>query len=342
VGDGEYRVVAVPDRPGIALVLARSTADTERTLSRLGVVLLIVGLAGMGAAAAIGWAIGRAGLRPVENLTSAAEYVAATDELTPIVVRGDDELARLTVSFNTMLAALQRSRDRQRQLVADAGHELRTPLTSLRTNLDLLAQSDRAPNGGLTAPERAELLADVRAQIEELSSAVSDLVELARDDAPEASAEPVDLAAVTENALDRVRRRASGLTFNVRLEPWIVQGDATALERAVTNLLDNAAKWSPTGGAVEVTLVGGVLTVSDEGPGIADEDLPYVFERFYRAADARRLPGSGLGLAIVRQAAERHGGTVTAGRSHRGGAMFVLTLPGRAQPIAHESATIMQ
>jgi two-component system sensor histidine kinase MprB len=310
-------------------------------LSRLGVVLLIVGLAGMGAAAAIGWAIGRAGLRPVENLTSAAEHVAATDELAPIEVHGDDELARLTVSFNTMLAALQRSRDRQRQLVADAGHELRTPLTSLRTNLDLLAQSDRAGEGGLTAAERAELLGDVRAQIEELSAAVSDLVELARDDAPDASAEPVDLAAVTENALDRVRRRASGLAFDVRLQPWIVHGDATALERAVTNLLDNAAKWSPAGGTVEVRLVGGELSVSDEGPGISDEDLPHVFERFYRATDARRLPGSGLGLAIVRQAAERHGGTVVAGRSDRGGARLVLTLPGQPQPTP-ETSPIMQ
>jgi two-component system sensor histidine kinase MprB len=337
VGGEQYRVVAVPDRPGVALVLARSTEDTEQTLSRLGVVLLVVGIAGMGAAAAIGWAIGRAGLRPIERLTSAAEHVAATDELTSIEVVGDDELARLTVSFNTMLEALAQSRNRQRQLVADAGHELRTPLTSLRTNLDLLAQSDRAPNGGLDPRERSELLADVRAQLEELSAAVADLVELARDDAPAASAEPVDLAAVTESAVARVRRRASDLTFDVELQPWVVDGDVTALERAVTNLLDNAAKWSPPDGTVQVRLTRGELTVCDEGPGISEEDLPHVFERFYRASDARKLPGSGLGLAIVRQAAERHGGTVTAGRSSAGGAMFVLKLPGQPFGVPEDS-----
>ncbi len=329
-----YRVVAVPDRPGITLVLARSMAETEGTLRSLGAVLLAVGLVGIAAAGAAGFAIGRAGLRPVERLTSAAEHVAATEELTPIEVAGEgtDELARLALSFNAMLAALGQSRARQRQLVADAGHELRTPLTSLRTNLDLLAQSYSSPTGPLPPADRDELLADVRAQLEELSVIVADLVELAREDAPAATAEAVDLASVVQRATERVRRRAPGLVFDVQVESWIVDGDSTALERAVTNLLDNAAKWSPPGGTVTARLAAGQLTVADQGPGISPEDVPHVFERFFRATDARHLPGSGLGLAIVLQVAERHGGTVTVGRAPGGGALLVLQIPG-AGPI---------
>lgn len=324
-----YRVVALPSAPGQALVLARSMEETTDTLNTLGLVLLVVGIAGIVVAAVSGLAIARAGLRPVEKLTEAAENIARTGTLTPIEVDRDDELGRLARSFNAMLAALERSRQRQKQLVADAGHELRTPLTSLRTNLDLLAQSERLGANGLAPAERLALLADVRAQIEELSELVADLVELAREEAPSAHAEEFDVAVVVERALERVRRRAPRLEFEVSLRSWLVVGDPEALERAVTNLLDNAAKWSPPAGRVQVRLDGGRLSVADQGPGIAEADLPYIFERFYRSADARKMPGSGLGLAIARQAVERHGGRIRAQRAPGGGALFVVELPGR-------------
>lgn len=329
VDGSTYRVVAVPIRPGLALVLAQSTAETDHELNRMALVMVIVGAGGIVLAATAGLAVARAGLKPVEQLTDATEHIARTEDLRPIPVRGTDELARLTTSFNTMLGALAQSRERQRQLIADAGHELRTPLTSLRTNLDLLAQLDRSGAAGISEADRAELLADVQAQLAELSSLVGDLVELARTDAPQGVAEWVDLSAVADHAVARARRRAPGVRFDVTTEPWLVWGDATLLERAAMNLLDNAAKWSPAQGTVTVGLREGVLQVADEGPGIAPEDLPHVFERFYRATDARGLPGSGLGLAIVRQAAQRHGGFVHAGTAERGGALLTMGIPGR-------------
>ena len=205
--EGRYRVVAVPTRDGgVALVLAQSLLPTERTLERLGLVLLIFGLAGVVGATLAGWGVARNGLRPVRRLTEAAEEIARTEKLDPIAFEGNDELARLALAFNAMLTALAASRDRQRQLVADAGHELRTPLTSLRTNLDLLAQADR--RGGLSEEARAELLADVRFQIEELTTLIGDLVELARDEPLPVTVEPVDLAEITQRAVERVRRRA--------------------------------------------------------------------------------------------------------------------------------------
>jgi two-component system sensor histidine kinase MprB len=332
-GGREFRVVAVPAAQGHALVLAQSTAPTDRTLGRLGFVLFVVGLGGVALAAYAGLLVARQGLRPVERLTAAAEHVARTEELRPIEVDGEDELTRLARSFNAMLAALAQSRERQRRLVADAGHELRTPLTSLRTNLDLLIQSERRAEGEpmLADDDRRELLDDVRAQVEELSGLVSDLVELARDARADTD-EPVELADVVDRAVERVRRRAPDVRVDVEAAPWTVRGDAQTLERAVLNLLDNAAKWSPRGGTVTVRLAAGTLSVADEGPGIAADDLPYVFDRFYRSAEARSLPGSGLGLAIVRQAVERHGGTVQAGRSPRGGALLTLVLPGTSSP----------
>ncbi|MCL6550510.1 MAG: HAMP domain-containing histidine kinase [Acidothermus cellulolyticus] len=333
-----YRMVAVPSAPGQALVLARSMTETAETLARLGFVLLAVGVAGIAVAAFSGLTIARAGLRPVERLTAAAERVARTGDLTPIDIDRDDEIGRLAQSFNAMLVALDRSQQLQRQLVADAGHELRTPLTSLRTNLDLLAQSEAAGDRGLSRDDRLALLADVRAQVEELSGLVADLVELARDDVPDQHLEEVDLATVAERAVERVRRRASGLRFDISLQPWLVYGDPTMLERAVTNLLDNAVKWSPPGGRVELRLENGRLTVTDEGPGISDVDLPHIFDRFYRSADARKMPGSGLGLAIVRHAALRHGGTIQAGKAPSGGALFVMELPGRPVSAGEEYA----
>jgi two-component system sensor histidine kinase MprB len=330
IGGEEFRVVAVPAGEQFALVLAQSTAETEQALRRLRLVLLLVGAAGVALAAYAGLVIARTGLRPVERLTLAAEHVAATERLDPIDVQGSDEIARLTSAFNAMLAALARSRDRQRDLVADAGHELRTPLTSLRTNLDLLGQSESGE--GLGRAERAELVADVRAQVAELSDLVGDLVELARTDELMSSTVPVetvDLADVVRRAVERVTRRAPDVRFVTDARPWLMPGDPQSLERAVTNRLDNAAMWSPAGGTVTTSLVDGRLTVSDEGPGIADEDLPHVFDRFYRSAEARTLPGSGLGLAIVRHAVERHSGTVSAARAPEGGTLMVAQFPVR-------------
>jgi len=288
----------------------------------------------VGLAALAGVAVARAGLRPVQRLTWATERVAATGDLRPIPVEGSDELARLTLSFNGMLDALAASREQQRRLVADAGHELRTPLTSMRTNLELLAAAERPGAPTLPEGDRAEILDDVSAQVTELSTLVGDLVELARDDPPLVTHEPVELTEVVERALERARRRAGDVEFVTTLVPWTLVGDATALERAVLNLLDNAAKWSPPGATVRVQMrpVEGswvLLEVADAGPGIAEQDLPWVFDRFYRADGARTMPGSGLGLAIVRQVAHRHGGAVGAGRAPEGGALLVLRLPGR-------------
>ncbi|GAA2001717.1 HAMP domain-containing sensor histidine kinase [Catenulispora subtropica] len=345
LADGtRVRMVTVPVAQNAAfpgehqgVLLAESTHDTQQTLGRLTLVSILVGIAGIAVAGSAGITVGRTGLRPVDRLTEATEYVARTGDLRPIEVQGTDELARLATSFNAMLTALARSQEHQRRLIADAGHELRTPLTSMRTNIDLLAQvfgpgaepgAEGPGSGRISDADRAELIADVRAQMEELSVLVGDLVELSRDATPQAAPEPVNLADVVRQAVDRVRRRAPHLKFDIQVEPWFLEGDPATLERAVTNLLDNAAKWSPEDGTVTVRLTDGLLQVSDEGPGIADADLPHVFERFYRSPEARTMPGSGLGLAIVRQAAENHGGRVAAARAPSGGALLGLWLPG--------------
>ncbi len=329
--EGErYRMVAVRGDPGEALILCQSLQPTEQMLDRLGLVMLLFGLAGIISAALAGWAVARNGLRPVRRLTTAVEEIARTERLDPIPVEGNDEVARLALAFNAMLAALSGSQSRQRQLVADAGHELRTPLTSLRTNLDLLAQADTST--ALSADSRRELMADVRAQISEMTTLIGDLVELAREEPPAPSSEPVELAAVVGQAVARVRRRTTTVEFDVRTEPWWVRGDAAALERALTNLLDNAIKWSPEGGTVTVELHQGTVMVADQGVGIAPEDLPHVFDRFYRSTDSRGMPGSGLGLSIVRAVAERHGGQVRAGSTPHGGAAFWFSVPGQMAP----------
>lgn len=322
-----YRVVAVPAGRGTALVMAQSMESTQRALDRLQVILLLTSVCGVALAGVAGWAVATNGLRPVRRLTAATERVARTTDLTPIEVTGHDELARLTTSFNAMLLALDASQERQRQLVADAGHELRTPLTSLRTNIELIGQAADTTERTLAPDQRIEIMGDVRAQLEELTTLVGDLVELARDEPMRRDPEPLDLADVVTQAVDRVRLRAQDVSFDVTLTPWMVFGEAQLLERAVTNLLDNAAKWSPAAATVTVRLEAGSLTVADEGPGIDAKDLPHVFERFYRSSEARTLPGSGLGLSIVKRAAERHGGTVDVASAAGGGAIFTLTLP---------------
>jgi two-component system sensor histidine kinase MprB len=323
--DGVHvRVSAVPVREG-ALVRARPLTETDRTLSHLAWLLLLISGLGVVGAGCLGLAVARAGLAPVDRLTAAAEEIARTEQLVAVEVRGDDEIARLGTAFNTMTSALDRSRRQQRQLVVDAGHELRTPLTSLRTNIDLLVRADRSGRT-LPAADRERLLDDLTAQTDELGALVSELVELTREQEAEPP-EPTDLARLVQRAVDRARLRAPHVRFDVDVQEHTVTGNAAALERAVLNLLDNAVKFGPEGQTVTVRLVGGVLTVDDEGPGIATEDLPHVFERFYRAASSRAMPGSGLGLAIVAQAARDHGGTVTAGVAPAGGTRITVAIP---------------
>jgi two-component system sensor histidine kinase MprB len=341
------RVLAVHLSNGSSLLISKSLAPTGEVLKRLGTILLIVGGLGMAVAAIAGGTVARTGLRPVARLTEATERVARTEDLRPIPVHGNDELARLTEAFNMMLRALAESRERQARLVSDAGHELRTPLTSLRTNVELLMASMAPGAPRLPDEEMTGLQADVIAQIEELSTLVGDLVDLTRDDAGVTVHEPVDMSEVVASSLERVRRRRNDIEFDVHVEGWQVYGDAAGLSRAVLNLLDNAAKWSPPGGRVGVRLirfdaVNAELVVSDRGPGIPQQERRLVFERFYRSTSARGLPGSGLGLAIVKQVVMKHGGTLRIEDTVPGGdppgASIHVVLPGRPAATRQPSA----
>jgi two-component system sensor histidine kinase MprB len=323
----EYRVATV-NEGDLTVQIGYPMANTDRTLDFLRLMLLLVVLAGVALAMALGWAVGRATMKPVEDLTVAAEHVAETQDLSATIDdSGNDELARLARSFNAMLAALSASRQRQAHLVSDAGHELRTPLTSLRTNIEVLMR-----NRNLGGEDRDALLSDVNAQVQELSTLVGDLVDLAREDErPDAEPEVVAFDDLVRKAVERARRRAMSVHFELDLEPGPVKAHAGLLERAVMNVLDNAAKWSPSGGTVRVGLATiddqWHLRVSDEGPGIAAEDLPHIFERFYRAASARSLPGSGLGLAIVQRVVSTHDGAVNVSSGPTGGTVVEIVLP---------------
>lgn len=330
-----YTQPALLDGRAAALSVAKPLADIDKPLSTLAWVLLLVcGIGVVGAGAAGLW-VARTGLRPVDELTGAVEHIARTEDLTVrIPDEGDDEIARLSRSFNSMTAALASSQERQAQLIADAGHELRTPLTSLRTNIELLARSE--DTGRAIPPEdRKELLASVKAQMTELAALIGDLQELSRPDAvPPGPLQVVALHEIAGAALSRARLRGPELRFRSDLEPWYVRGEAAALERAVVNVLDNAVKFSPPGGEVAVTLRAGELTVRDHGPGIPAEDLPHVFERFWRSPSARALPGSGLGLSIVARTAARTGGSAELRAAADGGpgTEAVLRIPGAPTP----------
>ncbi|MCL4291280.1 MAG: HAMP domain-containing histidine kinase [Thermoleophilia bacterium] len=321
--DGTHLRVLTDPLPGrLAVQVARPLTEVDNTLRRVGFILLGVALGGVGLAGALGWLVSRTALRPVTRLTEAVEHVTETADLTGrIEADGDDELARLARRFNDMLAALDASLASQRQLVADASHELRTPLTSLRTNVEVLARAHELEEG-----DRSRLLADVVAQLEELTELVADLVDLARGAEPATAVEDVRLDLLVERAVERARAHAPGIEIVAALEPTVVEGVPDRLERAAANLLDNAAKWSSPGGIVEVAVSDGELTVRDHGPGIEPEDLPHVFDRFYRSRAARSMPGSGLGLAIVKQVAESHGGEISAENAEGGGARFRLRL----------------
>ncbi len=328
VGGNHVRIITFPYQPGFAVQIARPLDETDHALARIRWLLILIATGGTLIAGGLGLIVSRAALAPVRRLTDATETVTETGDLSErIEVEGRDELSRLASSFNTMLGALEESTRARSQLVADASHELRTPLTSLRTNIEVLASDRELPAG-----ERERLLSDVVEQLGEMTTLISELIELARGEQHPAEPEDVRLDLVAAGAVERTRRNRPGVEFKTDLEESLVYGVPETLDRALGNLLDNAAKWSPPGGEVEIAVHGGEVTVRDHGPGIDKEDLPYVFDRFYRASSARGLPGSGLGLAIVRQVAQAHGGTVVAERAEGGGTLMRFNLNGATEP----------
>ncbi|MEV0383714.1 HAMP domain-containing sensor histidine kinase [Nonomuraea sp. NPDC050643] len=321
----QVRVVTINFKPGVAVMEARPLGYIKRTMQMAALMLGGITALGVLGAAWAGLAISRAALRPVGDLTRAVEHIAQTEDLgVRIPVSGTDEIARLSASFNAMTAALAGSQERQKQLVADAGHELRTPLTTLRTNIDLLLRSEQTGRS-LDPGAKERLLVNVKAQFAELSTLVADLLQLARGDTDREPHVELAFHQVVTAAVERARLRGAEVVTD--LSPWYVVGGATSLERAVLNLIDNAAKFSP-GGQVEVKLRDGRLTVRDHGPGLPEEELPHVFERFWRSPSARGLPGSGLGLAIVAQSVAEAGGEVRLANAPGGGAIATMDLPG--------------
>ena len=324
VADTHVRVLTFPYEPGVAVQVLRPLTEVDSTLDRLKTFLIVIALGGIGLAAALGLIVSRAAIAPVARLTRATERVTETGDLSErIDATGEDELSRLAGSFNRMLGALEESTKAQRQLVADASHELRTPLTSLRTNFEVL-MSDQE----LEPDERRRLLDDVVEQIGEMTTLIAELIEVARGDQLPSAREEVRLDLLAADAVERARRDRPGVTFNTELTESTVLGVPASLERAIGNILDNAAKWSPSDGEVDVRVEDGTVIVRDHGPGIDDSDLPHIFDRFYRSSSARTMPGSGLGLAIVRQVAEAHGGGVVAERAEGGGTRITLRLNG--------------
>ncbi len=314
------RILAIEVQPGV-LQIALPVTDTVESLATLRRQLAVGGVLGIVVAAVLGLVVARRAVRPVHDLTELAEDVAATGDLTRrIDAVGDDEVGRLARTFNAMLANLEQARRAQQQLVADASHELRTPLTSLRTNIEVLEHAEQ-----LTQEQRADLRRDVVDQLAEFGRLVDGLVELARGDQPAQAATRVDLAEVVDRAVGRVGTFARDRDFAVTSEPTPVLAEADRLERAVSNLLDNAVKYGE--GAIEVEVADGTVRVRDHGPGIADEDLPHVLDRFYRSPEARAAPGSGLGLSIVQQVAVSHGGEVEVRNAPGGGTVVELRLP---------------
>jgi two-component system sensor histidine kinase MprB len=316
----KLREVVIPTPAG-ATISVQPLGPTLHALARIRFWIVLVGGIGIALAAALAALVATAALRPVRRLTIAAEHVAATGNLAERVeVTTSDELGRLATRFNAMLVALEESVGKQRRLVADASHELRTPLTAARTNVDLLRE------GKLGEEEARRAVDEASVELAALSTLVADLAELARGQERKLRVEEVHLDELVAEMIERAKARAPEAMFVTALSPTVVEADAVLVERAVSNLLDNAVKYSPPGAPIEVSVRDGEVVVADHGPGVAEEDLPRIFDRFYRSATARSKPGAGLGLAIVREAAEAHGGTATV-ESGAGGARFRLTLP---------------
>jgi two-component system sensor histidine kinase MprB len=317
-----------------AVQVARPLDEVDHVLHGLLRTFLLVIAGGLLLAALLGAVIGRAAVAPIRRFVRRTERVSGAPTGAERLEGGSAaELQRLATSFNSTLDALERSVAAQRHLVADASHELRTPIAALRTNIQIFLEADR-----LGPDEREAMQTSILAELDDLTQLVADVVELARGAEPSEALETLRLDEIVEAALQRARRRSPGLNFDVSLEPTMVANVPERVARAVINVLDNARKWSPPGGVVEITLREGTLTVRDHGPGFEAADIPHVFDRFYRAEKARRMPGSGLGLAIVRQAAEAHGGFVSASNAPDGGALvhvgFGPTLPLPAEALA--------
>ena len=313
-----------------AVQVARPLTEVDNVLDRVLLVLVAVGVGGIATAAVLGAVVARTALGPIARFTRRTEAIAEDPDISErMEVAGRDELARLASSFNTTLDALESAVESQRQLVADASHELRTPIASLRANIQTLDEADRLPRHELES-----LHADIVAELDELTALVSDIVELARGARPgDDELDDVALHELVASLVERARgRRGDDLRYETSLEPAIVRGQPARIARAVSNLLDNARKWSPPGGTVDVRLEDGTVTVRDHGPGFAEEDLPHVFQRFYRAKAARGMPGSGLGLAIVRQTAEDHGGRAEAANAEGGGAVLRVSFGAASRP----------
>ena len=323
LGDDSYRLLTVALPGGGAAQIARDVSADNDLLSSLDTRLLLIALAGTVIAASLAWIIARRMVRPIEQLTTSASLVAATKDFDhPIAVARQDEIGTLAASFNGMLDALRTSREQQWRLVMDASHELRTPLTALRTNVDLLRRAHSYDDA-----QRAELLGATDVELRELTDLVSELVELATDTRSEEAVQPVDLGELVDRVTERQQRRAQRDIEVTKDAPALVDGRVGLLDRAVSNLLDNALKFSPPTSPVEIVVRGSTIEIRDRGEGIAPEDLPHVFDRFYRSATARTVPGSGLGLAIVEQIAELHGGRVALAARDGGGIVARFELP---------------
>lgn len=307
------------DQHAIQVALPLTSVDSVLNGLLLPYGLLIGG--GILVALLLGAAVSRSALAPIGRFLRRTEDVTSElDRPRRLEESGASELRRLAGSFNQTLDALERSIQSQRNLVADASHELRTPIAALRSNIQIFLDSERLPTS-----ERSELQESILAELDELTQLVDNVVELARGPTAGSQPEPVELDLVIREAVERARRRAPRMDFSLELEPTVVSGSPDRIARAISNLIDNARKWSPPEGTVEVRLHGGTVSIRDQGPGFDERDLPHVFDRFYRAADARRLPGSGLGLAIVSQAARAHGGTARAMNGERGGAVVEVS-----------------
>jgi len=329
-----YMMVTQHSVRGDAVQLAADMTDQDNTLTHFAVLLIGADAVAIVVAAALGYGLTVAGLQPVHRVAAAAAHVAHTQDLraaVPIARREPAEVASVAASVNHMLMALGTSREAQRQLVDDASHELATPLTSLRTNVDLLLRAERDPDRHLSDVDRQRLLTDIEAQMGELDQLIDEVVDVARDPGYGEEITELDLADVVRSAVIRARTRTPDVLFTLTEQPSPMYGKRASLERAVLNLLDNAAKWNPANEPVFVDVQRvdhrATVTVADSGPGVPEADLERVFERFHRTADARAMPGSGLGLSIVRQVVQSHGGRAWLARRPGGGTAAYIEVP---------------